>query len=172
MKRFDNIVLTFPIRGHSYLECDKNMGLVNAKTAAEVPSEWWSAIREARKKPAPFVVHEMYQSDFLNFTYHLRPKYKKNCPFSTHPIREIVFSHDKLKGLLKRTSWNGMWENITITATNGQRHLGDSGLSPIYLEALPISKAKFEDLQVLKQFCLPSAQDFFNNLPCQSATEQ
>ena len=34
----------------------------------------------------------------------------------------------------------------------------------LYVESLPISKAKFEDLQVLKIFCSPSAQKYFDNL--------
>ena len=28
-KRFDSIKISFPKRGHSYLECDKDMGLIN-----------------------------------------------------------------------------------------------------------------------------------------------
>lgn len=31
VKRLESIKITFPIRGHSYLECDKNMGIVNLK---------------------------------------------------------------------------------------------------------------------------------------------
>lgn len=38
--RFDKIKMTFPIRGHSYLECDKNMGIVNQKLPAEIPEDW------------------------------------------------------------------------------------------------------------------------------------
>lgn len=49
-KRFDEVNITFPIRGQSYLDYDKNMGLVNARTPAEIPEEWWNVFRSAKKK--------------------------------------------------------------------------------------------------------------------------
>ena len=38
--KFETIVVTFPIRGHFYLECDKNFALVNQKTMIETADEW------------------------------------------------------------------------------------------------------------------------------------
>ena len=29
LKRFDTVFVTYPVRGHSYMESDKNMGLIN-----------------------------------------------------------------------------------------------------------------------------------------------
>ncbi|CAG4955320.1 unnamed protein product [Parnassius apollo] len=37
MKLLDSIKITYPIREHSYLECDKNIGLINLKAHIEVP---------------------------------------------------------------------------------------------------------------------------------------
>ncbi|KAG8289755.1 hypothetical protein J6590_103595 [Homalodisca vitripennis] len=37
--RFDEVTVTFPIRGHSYMEPDKNIGLINKKAAVETPNE-------------------------------------------------------------------------------------------------------------------------------------
>ena len=56
IKRLDSIHITFPIRGHSYLECDKNMGLINIKTLMELPANWKTVLQNARKKPEPFHV--------------------------------------------------------------------------------------------------------------------
>ena len=39
-ERFENTTESFPIRGHSFMECDKDMALVNQKPAAETPSDW------------------------------------------------------------------------------------------------------------------------------------
>jgi hypothetical protein len=44
-KGFHSVKITFPIRGHSYMECDKNFGLVNLKTKMETPSEWYSLLK-------------------------------------------------------------------------------------------------------------------------------
>jgi hypothetical protein len=44
-KGFHSVKITFRIRGHSYMECDKNFGLVNLKTKMETPSEWYSLLK-------------------------------------------------------------------------------------------------------------------------------
>ena len=36
-KRFEKVAIIFPLWGHSYLERDKNMGLVNTQTEVETP---------------------------------------------------------------------------------------------------------------------------------------
>ncbi|KAJ4434074.1 hypothetical protein ANN_16393 [Periplaneta americana] len=50
-KRFDAQGIIFPTRGHSYLECDKNMGLVNQRARCEVPDDWRQEIANSRRKP-------------------------------------------------------------------------------------------------------------------------
>ncbi|KAJ8877628.1 hypothetical protein PR048_022083, partial [Dryococelus australis] len=39
LKRFDKIQITYSIRGHSYMECDKNVALISQKTPAETPGD-------------------------------------------------------------------------------------------------------------------------------------
>lgn len=58
MKILDSIKITYPIRGHSYLECDKNMGLINLKTHMEVPYQWYDLLKISRQRPKPFDVIE------------------------------------------------------------------------------------------------------------------
>ena len=60
-KRFDYIKMTFPIRGHSYLECDKNTALVKHSSTAETPEDWVNVFQNARSKPSPFIVEEIKQ---------------------------------------------------------------------------------------------------------------
>lgn len=60
-KRLDMIKIIFPIRGHSYLECDRNLGCINQKALCETPDEWLKVIRDSRKKPCPFDVIEVDQ---------------------------------------------------------------------------------------------------------------
>ena len=55
-KRFDEVTVTFPIRGHSYMEPDKNMGLINKRVHAEMPDDWREVIKYSRVKPSPFEV--------------------------------------------------------------------------------------------------------------------
>lgn len=75
--RFEQIKVWFPIRGHLYMEPDKNMGLVKQKTRVELPSEWADVFREARVKPRPFDVVEVDQTMFKEWKAHLSTRYVK-----------------------------------------------------------------------------------------------
>lgn len=39
-KGLKSITIIFTIRGHSYMECDQNMALVNQRLVAEMPKDW------------------------------------------------------------------------------------------------------------------------------------
>ncbi|KAG8308788.1 hypothetical protein J6590_101479 [Homalodisca vitripennis] len=58
--------MIFPIRGHSYLECDKNTALINNKARCE---DWFDVFHNARKRPSPFEVIEVRQ-DMVRESYH------------------------------------------------------------------------------------------------------
>ena len=70
----------------------------------------------------------------------------------------------KPENIRKQTNWNGLWENVCLVNANNWLKALAQNIPPLYVESLPISKAKFEDLQVLKIFCSPSAQKYFDNL--------
>ena len=79
-KMFKSITVHYPIRGHSYLECDGDMSHVNQKRKAEVPADWVEAILNARKNPAPFNVINMTKLMFYRFTDGLKPHFRATCP--------------------------------------------------------------------------------------------
>ncbi|KAL1493637.1 hypothetical protein ABEB36_009336 [Hypothenemus hampei] len=43
--------------GHSYLECDRDIGLEYQKIAAELPQHWISELKSCRVKPTSFDVN-------------------------------------------------------------------------------------------------------------------
>ncbi|KAG8265047.1 hypothetical protein J6590_103608, partial [Homalodisca vitripennis] len=69
--RFNEIKVCFPIRGHSYMETDKNMGIIKQKTKVELPKQLTEVFLEARIKPRPFDVVEVNQTMFRQWTEHL-----------------------------------------------------------------------------------------------------
>lgn len=91
-KKLEHVKVTFPMRRHSYMESDKDFGLVDQKTRTETPSNWNEVIHSSRMKPTPFVVEDVQQNYFRSWTKHLQPLYLKKCPFPTRPLREIEFS--------------------------------------------------------------------------------
>ncbi|GFO15436.1 hypothetical protein PoB_004194100 [Plakobranchus ocellatus] len=82
-KRFKKVMLTFPMRGHSYLECDKYTGFVNQQFRAEVPSDWVQHFKQAQRSPHPFAVIHCDSAVFRNFSHHLDPLFLAKCQWST-----------------------------------------------------------------------------------------
>lgn len=186
--RFKSIQVTFPIRGHSYLECDKNMGLINQKIRAELPKDWIQVFKDARIKPSPFVVIDCDQNMFRNWSMHLNLFYKK-CPFPSRPIREYKVTYDHARLISFRTSFNGAWETGEIIGKSKNYRAGLAEMEfrlPDYAyqgklffhnvfhrivdvklflaDLIPINGKKFQNLQELKKFCGAEAQEYFSNL--------
>lgn len=75
LERFDCIKVTFPERGHSYLECDKDFGLISQKSKVEIPSQWNDVFKAALQKPTPFEVLYCSQEFFFAWTNFLQKTY-------------------------------------------------------------------------------------------------
>ncbi|PSN52493.1 hypothetical protein C0J52_11211 [Blattella germanica] len=168
-KKLESITVTFPIRGHSYLENDKNMGLVNSKSTAIVPKDWASIIRNSRQNPSSFNVVEVDHSMFKCWTKFLDTKYVKKSPFPSRPVREITIQRGSL--LRFRITYNGAWESVSITPRRnmeaasglpeGQFQLPDYA----YEGPLHISAEKYKDLQDLMKYCGGMEKEYFLSLP-------
>lgn len=114
----NRVDITFPIRGHSYLECDKNFGIIKLKTKMEVPCDFYELIANARAKPSPFQVINVEEdprivrdwADFLK-----DPMYKKTCPFKIQEIRELYCSSQQ-SYICHRSNYNGLYSKGIIIA--------------------------------------------------------
>lgn len=59
-------VFPFPERGHSYLECNKNMGNFNLKTKIGCTDDWYDLLWISRINPSPFMVEQVTQNMIWN----------------------------------------------------------------------------------------------------------
>lgn len=118
INRLDFIRITFPIRGHSYMECDKNMGLINKKAKAELPSDWYEVFKNARRKPSPFQIIEVEQELIRGWTMFLGKYYKKKCPIGIRELKEVYASKDRPQFLIHRNSYNGWHETSVVILPN------------------------------------------------------
>uniref|UniRef100_A0A6P7GU44 Uncharacterized protein LOC114342304 n=1 Tax=Diabrotica virgifera virgifera TaxID=50390 RepID=A0A6P7GU44_DIAVI len=102
---------------------DKNMGLINSKQRAEIPSDWVEIFRSARAKPSPFDVVEVDQSYFRSWTNFFTTKtdYLKKFPFSSRPIRELEISQEHRRLIYYRKSYNGAWESAILKEKESKR---------------------------------------------------
>ena len=85
--RFEIVRVSFSVRGHSYMECDRDFASFNNNKK----KTWYAEFRSARAKPTPYTVVEMSQKDFLNFSDLLKPRFKTMCPVASRPIRDLLF---------------------------------------------------------------------------------
>ena len=169
IKRFQSISMHFPLRGHSYMECDKDMAVINQKTPCEVPKDWYKVFKEARQNPTPYHVEEVQQHQFKAISEGLHPFFENSCPISTRSIRELKVEMGFSNALMYRDNWNGQYE---VTGMLKKRRKKTAPPVPVnltfkmaYKHRLPIATAKFKDLQHLKKFCKVENQDLFDAIP-------
>lgn len=101
------IKITFPVRGHSYLECDKNVGLWNLKSPYETPEEFEEVIKNSRCKPSPFIVVSVSHNMILDWKSFLDTIYLQKCPFKIQILKEIVAISDHSRLMYHRATYNG-----------------------------------------------------------------
>ena len=165
-QRFQEIKISFPFRGHSYLEYDWDMVLVNQKTCVETPEGQLQEFRASRMNPSPFSVLKMEQDVFRNVTEYIKLHHRVSCPIPTRPLREILFSQAHPRLLHYREDWNGPFATAVVSMPVGRRNsVRQQPLVPLYPERLPICEAKYSDLQVLMSFCSMEAQHYFTDFP-------
>ena len=164
-KRFQSIKVTYPIRGHSYLECDGDMSHVPQSKRTEHPKDWENAIKSCRRNPSPYNVITLPQESYKGFTKFLNQDYRITSPICSRPIREMKFEENQPRFLLYKCAWGGNFLTTDVFTKRKSRKNEKSALQSSYSELLPISEAKFKDLQVLKQFCSPENRAFYEQLP-------
>ncbi|KAB0805404.1 hypothetical protein PPYR_02374 [Photinus pyralis] len=80
-KRFNKIYHYFPIRGHSFLPCDRDFGCVKRlfkKDRIYIPEEYEEMIISSRQKQ-PFTVKQIRYNDIIDFKNWWPADYKKTC---------------------------------------------------------------------------------------------
>lgn len=168
-KRFETVKVLFPIRGHSYLECDRNMSLINQKTYTETPDDWREEFKSCRVKPNPFQVIDCGQNfEFLNWTAFLSSLYAAKCPFPTRPVRMLKVENENPSKIFHKGTFTGIYQQSPLFAKSTSRKIKTNTavmLTKLYPDQIPIKKAKWDDLQALTSFLVrPEAKDFYRRL--------
>jgi hypothetical protein len=176
INKFQTIKVVFPIRGHSYMEGDKDMSLINAKSHTETPDDWRDVIRNSRIKPLPFIVIDCAKEvKFETWTEFLSGIYVKKCPFPTRPIRVLKIDQKEPRLILHKTNYFGNHLKSVLVGNQckgNKSRRSHSDLKKLYDGKLPIKAAKMKDLLHLKQFLTnPNAQMFYNALLIESGEE-
>lgn len=108
--RFDSVKVVFPIRGHSYMEGDKDMSIVNSKSYTETPDDWRDVLRNSRVKPSPFtVINCGTEVNFQTWTKYFSDKYVKKCPIPTRPIKVLKIDKNEPRFMLHKSNYFGSY---------------------------------------------------------------
>ena len=160
-----DITHIFPIRGHSYCQCDRNFGcygtILKRKEIVETPNEYLEIMRSARNNPSPFKA-DMAASCLEDWESALDPLFLRvpKSEISTFTIQKYVkpeFKQTKLVIAYKK--YNGIGESFTylkINANAFSKHLAVNKL-----KAIGINEAKKKDLIFLLHFIKPTNRNFY-----------
>ena len=164
-QRFQEITLSFPIRGYSYMESDRDMACVNQKLQVEIPSGWREHFCEARLNPSPFNVVTVDKDMLMDVEKHLKSLFRATCPVKTQPLREVVFTRAHPRMIHYRENWNDSFLSTAVALPVGKKRDILPPLAPLKTDVVPITEKKFNDLQVLQTFCLSQeAQENYKSL--------
>ncbi|XP_055705258.1 uncharacterized protein LOC129803000 [Phlebotomus papatasi] len=171
-------------RGHTQNEADSVHALIERKTKNQtifVPNQWYSLIRNAKKKEAPYEVEEMCMEDFLTFKILLeganttKNSKKENVPWLK--IREIQVQKSNPFTLLYKTDFEQEANEIKLCDVSSYQKLRKSKKPMPKLMTLktipqirqgkkPISAEKHKDLMnLVNKSVIPKAySNFFADL--------
>lgn len=174
--RFDSVKIVFPIRGHSYMECDKDMSLVNSKSYTETPDDWRDVLRSSRIKPTPFkVVNCATEINFQTWTEFFSGLYKPKCPMHTRPIRMLKVDKNEQMFFLHKSNYFGSYHKVVVIPKKEKKKKKSAvpaELKRLYIGSLPVKPAKLKDLLHLTQFLVnPDAQAFYEALVPENVQE-
>ena len=99
----------------------------------------------------------------LNVEKHIKTLYFTSSPIQTQPLREIVISKTHPDKIIYRDSWNGPFLEATVIKPVKKKRILLEPLHPLNKILIPISSAKYKDLQHLEHFCKLDAQEFYDN---------
>ncbi|KAJ4446990.1 hypothetical protein ANN_28292 [Periplaneta americana] len=125
-------------------------------------------IKVSRMKSCPFTAVEAGQHMFYKWGSYMESHYKKKSPFGTRPITEIFIGQKIIRTItLRECAYNAAW--VSHISVYRKQNIPSSEIS--YHIHLPVLVTKFNDLQLLSQFCCLLAKAFYKNIKIQADIE-
>lgn len=158
--------------GHTQMEADSVHSSIERAIRnrnIDVPAEYISICKTARKKPEPYDVTYLDYSFFKNFKNvqffkSIRPGNGKGDPKVTD-IRGIKYTPNS--EIYFKLTFSDDWKILPQRINTKISALEFSNLQQLYLEKRKITAKKYEDLQYLKSTLPKDHHQFYDNLPHQ-----
>lgn len=149
----------YPVRGHSYCQCDRNFGLYGKKKnkmqKIETEQEYIDLVRNSRSKP--FIIVERGECRMIDMDTLMKQNVKIPKKFQISKAVKIIYSPDQKIQVF--TEYNGSPTEYEIKRTISYSDF-ENAPPP---ELVGITREKIKDLQSLQKFLSPEGQEFFQN---------
>lgn len=175
-KRFNKIYHYFPIRGHSFLPCDRDFACAKRNFRKNdriyIPEEYEDLILTSRKRQ-PFTVKQIRYTDVIDFKNWWTDYYKKTCSTrGTGPNKE-TFAVSNYRQFLYESSNPGYvktWEYIDGLNSHTFKLLKEHKNSPplpnskAYKEPVPINEKKILDIKKVMTYTHGEVLEFYYHI--------
>lgn len=173
-----NVIITqkFLEKGHTQMECDSVHSAIETRLKNKeiyLPSDYLRITREARSA-SPYIAISKEFDFFRNFGEKSLLKYKSIRPSrmgdSSSLVTDIRVLRYKDGKISYKVNFNSEFQELPIRPS--KINLGNVTFPPLYKSRIPITKTKYEHLQVIKK-CLPQdCWNYYDSLPYNDAKEK
>lgn len=173
LKFFEDVKIYFPIRGHSYMPCDRDFGLIKRKIKKEerfyTLKEYESLIEKSSKVPEKFTIEKVETKFFINFKGWWGDFYKKHCVSSDESKMKFLISQYSYFNVNKTSTGEVTCKKFINISTDEKFQLRKNTANPLYLPKeraysgkLPILASKMEDIKKCMKFIPHEHKRFWN----------
>lgn len=171
-RRFNEVHVFFPIRGHSFLPCDRNFGVIKRVIKRHdriyTPDQYNTMISTAKTKQPAFVVQSVSTEQILNFKDWWPTFSKKNCvsvqtkqPFKISTYRQLTFTAAKRGYVTAHTFIDGAQCEVFKLYKGGD---ADPPVEKAYNGRVPIKKKKLEDVAKVIHYVPENYRVFYTDI--------
>lgn len=172
--RFKKIYHHFPIRGHSFLPCDRDFGsakrIIRRSDRIYLPEEYEVMIKDSRKK-VPFTIKTVSFKDILDFKNWWPSCYKKTCRavnnghqdnFAVSKYMQFVYDAS-LPGYVKCFDYiDGL--SSYIFKLIKPNHSPELPTNKAYSEPVPINQNKINDIKQIMRYIEGETLEFYYHI--------
>lgn len=167
--RFEKIYQYFPVRGHSFLQCDRNFGtakrLIRRRDRIYVPNEYNNLISAAKIRG--FSVKPVSSNEILDFKNSWQQCFKKTCKsldkattFKISQYRSFEYSSSH-KGYLTCSELIDGFVKATFLLQKPST-IPKIPETLAYVTKIPINEKKMNDIKKIIQYIPDEFKDFYN----------
>lgn len=172
--RFRVIYQYFPVRGHSFLPCDRNFATIKRSVRRHdriyAPHQYSSLIANAKKIEPKFVVREVKNRDIINFKdwwprYFKKSSLSLSFPRSTFAIsqyRHFIYRSEE-KGYLTASEYIDGLTKASFQLVKGNEEVV-LPKAMAYNGHVPINGKKLADLQKIVHYIPEEYKEFFTEI--------